>query len=75
VKLRDDSGTKSKELQITCLRKEIKELEQDLLLTKLDLVQVKIELDVMPSNSYDDRSTNFSEPLTKKKRKLRRRRR
>ena len=28
VKLRDDSGTNSKELQITCLRKDIKELEQ-----------------------------------------------
>ena len=68
VKLRDDSGTKSKELQITCLRKEIKDLEQDLLLTKLDLVQVKIELDVNTIGlNQENRSTNFSVSLTKRR--------
>ena len=66
MKLRDDSGTKSKELQITALRKETKDLEQELLLTKLDLVQVKIELDVNPLNDID-RSTNFSEWLSRRK--------
>ncbi|CDW78866.1 tbc1 domain family member 14 [Stylonychia lemnae] len=45
VKIRDDNRLKEKEQQMFQLRKEIKELEQDLLLTKIDLAQAKGELD------------------------------
>ena len=44
--IRDDNSLKDTENKLHSLKKEIKDLEQDLILTKIDLAQAKGELDV-----------------------------